>query len=113
MREHSPILDRVPIQIPYVQRIPQPRTVSLNQVHDMAPFERLGATLTSEADTTLRRTVLRAEGGQIRAERAEDIVQATVFDLPLEDLQRSLVERVMQVRGVERGEARFAPRRRL
>lgn len=102
LREHHPIASRIPIQIPWVQRVAQARAVSLNQVHDMAPFTRLGATLTSEADTTLRRTVLTADGGRIQARRAEDVVQATAFDLPFEELQRSLVESVMQTRGVER-----------
>lgn len=102
LRLHSPILDRAPIQIPYIDRVPQPRTVSLNQVHDMAPFTRLGEALTTEADTTLRRTVLEAEDGRITARRANDVVQATIFDLPLEELKRNLVESVMRVRGVER-----------
>jgi type III restriction enzyme len=102
LRWHSPILDRPPIQIPYVDRVPQPRAVSLNQVHDMAPFTRLGEALTTEADTTLRRTVLEAEDGRITARRADDLVQATIVDFPLEELKRSLVESVMRVRGVER-----------
>jgi type III restriction enzyme len=102
LRWHSPILDRPPIQIPYIDRVPQPRAISLNQVHDMAPFTRLGEALTTEADTTLRRTVLEAEDGRITARRADDVVQATIFDLPLEELKRNLVESVMRVRGVER-----------
>lgn len=101
-REHSPIIEREPIQIPYVQRVPQPRAVSLNQVHDLTPFTRLGATLTSEGGSTLRRTVLQAEQGRIVTERAQDDVEAMGFELPLEELRRNLVERVMQVRGVER-----------
>lgn len=102
LREHFPILGRSPIQVPWVQRVAQARAVSLNQVHNMTPFSRLGRTLTSESDTALRRTVLAAEGGRIQARRAEDVVQATAFDLPFDELQRSLVESVMQVRGVER-----------
>lgn len=102
VREHLPIASREPIQIPWVQRVPQARAVSLNQVHDMAPFTRLGTTLANEADTSLRRTVLTAEDGRIQARRATDIVEATAFDLPFEELQRTLVESVMQVRGVER-----------
>jgi len=101
-REHSPVVERSPIQIPYVQRVPQPRAVSLNQVHDMTPFKRLGATLTQEGGNTLRRTVLQAEDGRIVTERAQDVVEAMALELPLEELRRNLVERVMQVRGVER-----------
>ena len=113
LREHLPVASRIPIEIPWVQRVAQSRTVSLNQVHDMAPFARLGATLTSEADTSLRRTVLAAEGGRIQARRAEDVVQATAFDLPFEELQRSLVESVMQVRGVERRAGEVAAARAI
>ncbi|TFV91182.1 DEAD/DEAH box helicase family protein [Blastococcus sp. CT_GayMR16] len=101
-REHSPLVERAPIQIPYVERVPQPRAVSLNQVHDLTPFTQLGATLTQEGGSTLRRTLLEAEQGRIVTRRAEGDVEAMSFDLPLEELRRNLVERVMQVRGVER-----------
>lgn len=101
-RQHAPLPGKPPVQIPYVQRVPQPRAVSLNQVHDLNPFKRLGAALTEEGDTTLRRTVLSAEAGRIVAERAQDVVDATLFERPLEESKRELVERVMQVRGVER-----------
>lgn len=113
VREHSPIPGRLPIQVPYVERVPQVRSVSLNQVHDTEPFARLGATLTEDADRTLTRTVLQAEEGRIVTARAEDLVAATFVEVPLDELERSLIEQLMQVRGVERRPAEVAAARSI
>lgn len=101
-RTHWPIPGHKSIAIPYVQWIPRPQSVSLNQVHDMRPFRELGLALTHEAGDSLTRTVLKAKGGEIRGQKAEDAVQALFLETPLETSRRALIEHVMRIRGVER-----------
>lgn len=100
-RTHLPLPNRQPIQIPYLQRVALPQSVSLNQVHDMKPFEDLGKALRHDAGDTLIRTALKAKGGQIKGQKAEDAVEALHLDIPLETSRKGLIERVMKVRGVE------------
>ena len=102
VRTHLPLSGREPIRVPYVQLIAQPQPVSLNQVHDLRPFEELGKALTHEAGDTLTRTVLTAKDGHIRGQKAEDVVQALFLDTPLETSRKGLIQHVMKVRGVER-----------
>ncbi|NDL57019.1 DEAD/DEAH box helicase family protein [Phytoactinopolyspora mesophila] len=101
-RTHLPLPDREPIRIPYVQRVAQAQAVSLNQVHEMKPFEDLGKALKHEAGDELIRTALKAKGGQIKGQKAEDTVEALHLDTPLETSRRGLIDRVMKVKGVER-----------
>lgn len=100
-RTHVPILGRERIRIPYVKRVAQARSVSLNQVLDMQPFEDLGKALTHDAGDTLIRTALHAKGGQIKSRKAEHVVEALHLKIPLDSSRKGLVERVMQVNGVE------------
>lgn len=102
VREHLPIPGRKSILIPYVQLVPRPQAVSLNQVHDMRPFKELGAALTLEAGDSLTRTVLKAKDGEIRGQKAEDSVQALNLETPLETSRHALIAHVMRIRGVER-----------
>ncbi|WP_046471396.1 DEAD/DEAH box helicase family protein [Allosalinactinospora lopnorensis] len=101
-RTHMPLLDREPIRIPYVQRVPQPQAVSLNQVHEMRPFQALGEALRHDAGDTLIRTALKAKDGQIKGQKAEDTVEALHLNTPLETSRKGLIDRVMKVKGVER-----------
>lgn len=101
-RTHLPLPDREPIRIPYVQRVAQAQAVSLNQVHEMKPFEDLGKALQHEAGDELIRTALKAKGGQIKGQKAKDVVEALHLDTPLETSRKGLIERVMKVKGVER-----------
>lgn len=101
-RTHLPLPDRQPIRIPYVQRVAQAQAVSLNQVHEMKPFEDLGTALKHEAGDELIRTALKAKGGKIKGQKAEDIVEALHLDTPLETSRKGLMDRVMKVKGVER-----------
>ncbi|WP_185827513.1 DEAD/DEAH box helicase family protein [Halomonas nitroreducens] len=98
---HLPLPFREQIEIPYVQRVAQPQPISLNQVHDMKPFEDLGKALTHEAGDTLTRTVLKSKSGKIRGHRAEDTVEALFLDTPLETSRNGLIKHVMKIRGVE------------
>lgn len=101
-RAHLPLPSREPIEIPYVQHIAKPQPVSLNQVHDLSPFVELGKALTHEAGDSLTRTVLKAKDGEIRAQKAEGLVEALYLDTPLETSRKGLIEHVMKIRGVER-----------
>lgn len=101
-RTHLPLPGRERISIPYVVRVPQAQTFSLNQVHDMRPFEDLGGALTNEAADTLTRTILRAKGGEIRGQKAATTVEALRLDIPLATSRKELIEQVMKVPGVER-----------
>lgn len=102
IRTHLPLPDRQPLQIPYVQRVVQPQALSLNQVHEIKPFEDLGKALRHDAGDTLIRTALKAKGGQIKGQKAADAVEALHLDTPLETSRKGLIERVMKVKGVER-----------
>jgi type III restriction enzyme len=101
-RDHAPLPNRESISIPYVAHVAQQVTISLNQVHDEEPFRRLGATLTHDASSDLKRTLLKSEDGKIRGVRATGTVEALTLDIPLDTSRQGLVERVMKVRGVQR-----------
>lgn len=100
VRIHIPMPGREPIEIPYIQRIHTPQPVSLNQVHNMQPFESLGKALTHEAGNTLTRTVLKAKDGVIKGQKADDTVQALILDTPLETSRTALIKQVMKTPGV-------------
>ncbi|MGO4615632.1 DEAD/DEAH box helicase family protein [Nocardia sp. 2YAB30] len=113
VRKHSPLLDRAEIVIPYTEKVASKAVVSLNQIHDDAPFTALGKALATEADTDLRRTLLRPdEGGTVRGVQAEARVEALALDIPLETSRAGLVKAIMRVPSVrpEAGEARAAQR---
>lgn len=101
-RTHYPLMEREPVRIPYVLQVAQPQAVSLNQVHEMKPFEDLGKALQHDAGDTLIRTLLKAKGGQIKSQKAEDTVEALHLDTPLDTSRKGLIEAVMRVKGVER-----------
>ncbi|MEO3776187.1 DEAD/DEAH box helicase family protein [Micromonospora sp. B11E3] len=113
VRKHYPLLDRAEISIPYTQKVPSKAVISLNQIHDDAPFTALGKALATEADTELRRTLLRPdEGGTIRGVQAEARVEALALGIPLETSRGGLVKAIMRAPSVrpEAGEARAAQR---
>lgn len=112
-RKHYPILGRPEIAIPYTEKVASKAVVSLNQVHDDAPFIALGQALATEADTELRRTLLKPdEQGKIRGVQAEEKVEALALDISLDTSREGLVKAVMRVPSVrpEAGEARAAHR---
>lgn len=112
-RKHYPVLGRVEIAIPYTEKVASKAVVSLNQVHDDAPFIALGKALATEADTELRRTLLTPdEQGKIRGVQAEGKVEALALDIPLETSRAGLVKAIMRAPSVrpEAGEARAAQR---
>lgn len=112
-RKHYPLPDRAEIAIPYTEKVASKAVVSLNQIHDDAPFTALGKALATEADTELRRTLLQPdEGGTVRGIQAEARVEALALDIPLETSRAGLVKAIMRVPSVrpDAGEARAAHR---
>lgn len=112
-KKHYPILGRIEIAIPYTEKVASRAVVSLNQVHDDVPFTALGKALATEADTELRRTLLKPdERGMIRGVQAEAKVEALSLDIPLDTSRHGLVKAIMRVPSVrpEAGEARAAQR---
>lgn len=110
-REHYPLPSREEISIPYTTKIASQSIVSLNQVNEEAPFRALGQALSTEADTELKRTLLKPdEGGHIRGVRAEGIVEALSLDILVATSRQALVGAVMRVPSVrpEVGELRAA-----
>lgn len=113
VRKHYPLPDRAEIAIPYTHKVASTAVISLNQIHDDAPFTALGKALTTEADTELRRTLLRPdEGGTVRGVQAEARVEALALDIPLEASRAGLVKAIMRAPNVRpgAGEARAAQR---
>ncbi|MEV0543383.1 DEAD/DEAH box helicase family protein [Nocardia salmonicida] len=113
VRKHSPLLGRAEIAIPYTEKVASKAVVSLNQIHDDAPFAALGKALATEADTDLRRTLLRPDKtGTVRGVQAEAKVEALALDIPLQTSRAGLVKAIMRVPSVrpEAGEARAAQR---
>lgn len=112
-RKHYPLPGRVDIAIPYTTKVASHAVVSLNQVHDDAPFTALGKALSTEADTDLRRTLLKPdEGGTIRGVQAAETVHTLSLDIPLETSRSALTKALMRIPSVrpEAGEARAAER---
>lgn len=113
LRTHYPLPGRMDIVIPYTTKVASKAVVSLNQVHDDAPFIALGKALATEGDTELRRTLLKPdEEGKIRGVQAESRVEALALDIPLEASREGLVRAIMRVPSVrpDAGEARAAQR---
>lgn len=113
LRKHYPLPGRAEIAIPYTEKVPSKAVVSLNQVHDDAPFIALGKALATEADTELRRTLLKPdERGTIRGVQAEETVEALSLDIPLEVSREGLVRAIMHAPSVrpDPGEVRAAQR---
>ncbi|SEO94871.1 DEAD/DEAH box helicase family protein [Actinacidiphila rubida] len=103
--EYAPLPDRPPVLIPLLISVPQFVTVSLNDITDDGPFERLGRTLTADYSDELKRTKIVAthDGRKVEVgtETAADIVvSALPLDIPLAITRNSLVQRVMSVKGV-------------
>ncbi|MEV6303898.1 DEAD/DEAH box helicase family protein [Actinoplanes sp. NPDC051861] len=113
IRKHYPLPGRAEIVIPYTQKVASKAIVSLNQIHDDTPFTALGKALATEADTELRRTLLRPdEGGTVRGVQADSKVESLALDIPLEISRAGLVKAIMRAPSVrpEAGEARAAQR---
>ncbi|GBE67776.1 hypothetical protein MFM001_42380 [Mycobacterium sp. MFM001] len=101
-REHQPLPGREPIMLPYIEHIPVPIVVSLNQIHEDADFVKLAQGLAVEADEELKRTLLKANGTKITGVAAEDHVKAARLDIPLEQSREALVDAVLDAPGVNR-----------
>jgi type III restriction enzyme len=102
---YDPLPDREPILIPKLISVSQFVTVSLNDIVDYAPFERLGRTLTADYSDELKRTKIVAshDGRKVptATETANDkIVSALPLDIPLSVTREALIRRVMSVKGV-------------
>lgn len=102
---YDPLLGREPILIPRLVSVPQFVTVSLNDITDYAPFERLGRTLTTDFSDEYRRTkIVATHDGRralVSAETATDRLTAALpLDIPLSTSKEGLVRRVMSVKGV-------------
>jgi type III restriction enzyme len=102
---YDPLPDREPILIPKLISVPQFVTVSLNDIVDYRPFERLGRTLTADYSDELKRTkIVASHDGRkatVTTETATDkIVSALPLDIPLSVSRESLIRRVMSVKGV-------------
>lgn len=101
-RVHEPLPSRTPIEVPYVEYVPKPVVVSLNQIDDRTDFIKLGQGLAVEAEEEYKRTLLKANGGKITGVAAEDTVRAGRLDLPLDDLRNSLIDALLSAPGVKR-----------
>ncbi|MGY1578501.1 DEAD/DEAH box helicase family protein [Streptomyces sp. MN13] len=105
--EYPPLPDRESIVVPRLVSVPQPTTVSLNDIdpEDYGPFQRLGRALVTEHSEELRRTKLSAshnwQKAQIRAETARDSIRAALpLDIPLSETRKALIRRVMSAKDV-------------
>ncbi|MCX4675556.1 DEAD/DEAH box helicase family protein [Streptomyces sp. NBC_01433] len=103
--QYDPLPDRDPILIPRLISVPQFVSVSLNDITDYTPFERLGRTLTADYSDELKRTkIVASHDGRkviVGTETAADVVTSALpFVMPLSDTKNSLVQRVMRVKGV-------------
>lgn len=101
-RVHEPLAGKPPIDLPYVEYIPKPVVVSLNQIDDKTDFTKLGQGLAIDADEEYKRTLLKATGGKITGVAAEDHVKAGRLDIPLDDLRNTLIDAVLSAPGVKR-----------
>ncbi|MEY9949515.1 DEAD/DEAH box helicase family protein [Kitasatospora sp. GAS1066B] len=102
---YEPLADREPILIPLLVSVPQPVTVSLNDISDYGPFERLGRALTTDISNEYKRTKIVASHdgrtARVSTETAADrISSALPMEIPLSASQEALVHRVMAVKGV-------------
>ncbi|MGC3000129.1 DEAD/DEAH box helicase family protein [Streptomyces sp. G35A] len=102
---YEPLPDREPILIPQLISIPQFVAVSLNDIVDYSPFERLGRTLVTDYSDELKRTkIVGIHDGRratVTTETATDtIISALPLDMPLSASRAALVRRVMSVKGV-------------
>jgi type III restriction enzyme len=102
---YDPLPDREPILIPRLISVPQFVEVSLNDIGDYSPFERLGRTLTTDFSDEYRRTkIVATHDGRrvlVSTETATDhISSALPLDIPLSTSREGLIRRVMSVKGV-------------
>ncbi|MFD9133656.1 DEAD/DEAH box helicase family protein [Streptomyces bottropensis] len=102
---YDPLPDREPILIPKLISVPQVVTVSLNDIVDYGPFERLGRTLTADISDELKRTkIVASHDGRkatVTTETATDkIISALPLEIPLSDTRKALILRVMSIKGV-------------
>lgn len=101
-RVHEPLPGKPPIDVPYVEYIPNPVVVSLNQIGDKTDFTNLGRGLAVEAEEEYKRTLLKANDGKITGVAADDHVKAGRLDIPLDDLRNTLIDAVLGAPGVKR-----------
>lgn len=106
--DYEPLGDRESIVIPKVVQTPRAAIVSLNDIDtdDYVRFDRLGETLTRDFSNDLKRTKIvgKRVGNQVMVdvEKADDVEATLAFDIPMSESRAALVNRVMDVRGVQR-----------
>ncbi len=102
---YDPLPGREPILIPRLVSVAQFVAVSLNDIGDYSPFERLGRTLTTDFSDEYKRTKIVAthDGHRVLVSTetaADHISSALPLDIPLSTSREALVRRVMSVKGV-------------
>lgn len=105
---YPPLEEREPIVVPKLTARPVPVTVSLVPLYaeNQAQFILLGTRLRDDGQSELRRTLLgsKVQGttATIRPVDASDHVQAALFDRPLDETRKSMIERIISAGIVER-----------
>lgn len=106
--DYEPLPDRDAILIPKITQTPKAAAVSLNDIDedDYVRFDRLGQTLSRDFSNDLKRTKLvgRVVGNEatLGVETAESIEATLSFDIPLSASRSALLNRVMDIKGVQR-----------
>ncbi|MFC6880249.1 MULTISPECIES: DEAD/DEAH box helicase [Actinomadura] len=103
--QYEPLPEREPILIPKLISEVESISVSLNDIHDYRPFDKLGNALTADISHELRRTKISASHDGQRAvvyteEATDRISSALPLDIPLSESRSMLIRRVMSVKGV-------------
>jgi len=110
--------EREPILIPRLVSVAQTAVVSLNDISEYGPFERLGHALAVDYSDELKRTKIVAthDGREARVttETAADAIQAALpLEIPLSASTAALVRRVMSVKGVQNRPAEVGAAQRI
>lgn len=106
--DYKPLEGRESIFIPKITQVQKPAAVSLNDIDedDYGRFDRLGQTLTRDFSNDLKRTKLigqvRGNEATLGVEAAEAMEATLAFDIPLEESRKAMLNRVMDIKGVQR-----------
>ncbi len=96
--------DLPPLRIPRLRMTQVTSAFSLNDITDLEPFRRLGASIAADPAGNLRRTRLEGQivtgqdgrrSSRIEARRAGDAIASPALPLPLGDARQRLVEHVL------------------
>lgn len=106
--DYKPLDGSEAIFIPKVTQVAKAAAVSLNDIDedDYGRFDRLGQTLTRDFSNDLKRTKLvgqvRGNEATLGVEAAESMEATLAFDIPLSASRTALLNRVMDIKGVQR-----------